>query len=151
MSENEIWTYQLDWLNILHLLGLKSINQIPEFKKQKAFRRLTKLYGTEVLLTLKPKELDELVADELRESMKKELMVKSKRENRMRKEYQSQMGILKKGRIIGINMSDLKDLDLDADPEEIFKFLSKKFLKKDDDDKDEDKNNIDEDKTFYYI
>ncbi|MFX0177757.1 MAG: hypothetical protein ACFE85_16205 [Candidatus Hodarchaeota archaeon] len=150
MSDNEVWSYQLDWLNIIKLLGLKSIEQIPEFKKQKAVKKVTRLYGSELLLTFKPTELDELVADELRELMRKELISYQRRQERIEKERRAKVMPFKKGGIIGINMSDL-DIDPNADPEEILKYLTKKFLKGDDDDKDDDKDRIDEDKTGYYI
>ncbi len=59
---------------------------------------------------------------------------------------------LKKGKVIGINMSDLRDLDPNADMEEIMKYFSKKFLKnEEDDEKDDDHEDIDEDKTGIYI
>jgi hypothetical protein len=150
MSDSEIWSYQLDWLNIIKLLGLKSIDQIPEDKKQKAVKKVTKLYETELLLNLKPTELDELVADELRNLMKKELLYYQKRQEKIEKETRAKVLPFKKGGIIGINMSDL-DIDPNADPEEILKYLTKKFLKRDDDDKDDDRERIDEDKTGYYI
>jgi len=151
MSDKEIWSYQLDWLNIIKLLGLKSIIQIPEFKKDKAIKKVTKIYGTELLLTFKPTELDELVANELRDLMKRELLINSRKQEKLEKEARSKMMPFKKGGIIGINMNDLKDLDPNADPEEIFKFLSKKFLGDDDED-DEDRNDrYDEDKSGYYI
>jgi len=152
MSDKEIWSYQLDWLNIIELLGLDSINQIPEFKKEKAIKKITKIYGAELLLTLKPAELDELVSNELRDLMKRELLLHSKRKEKFEKEARSKMAPFKKGNVIGINMSDLKDLDPNADPEEIFKYLSKKFLGNDEDEDDDDKKDrYDEDKTGYYI
>ena len=45
MSEKELaWTVKLDWLNILHLLGLHSIIQISELKRERALRKITKTY-----------------------------------------------------------------------------------------------------------
>jgi len=152
MTDKEIWSYQLDWLNIIKLLGLDTINQIPEFKKEKAIKKITKLYGVELLLTLKPTELDELVSNELRDLMKRELLLNSRRKERLEKEVRNKMMTFKKGNVIGINMNDLKDLDPNADPEEIFKYLSKKFLGNDEEDDDDDKKDrYDEDKTGYYI
>ncbi|MHA1669785.1 MAG: hypothetical protein ACTSV5_04310 [Promethearchaeota archaeon] len=150
MSESDIWSFQLDWLNIIKLLGFHSINQIPETKKLKAFKKITKLYGTEILLTLKPSELDELVADELRNLLKRELMDNARQKEKAAREIQQKLLPLKKGKIIGINMSDLRDLDPNADMEEIMKYFSKKFLN---DEKDDDNNNDDddEDKTGIYI
>lgn len=151
MSEKFVWSAQLDWLNIIHILGLDSVNQIPESKKEKALRKLDKLYGTEVLLSLKPEELDELVAGELRELMRKELTAQAKREAQMEREMQNKLMDLKRGNVIGINMNDLKDLDPNASPEDIIKYLSKKFFKTDDDDEDDDKDRYNEDRTGYYI
>ncbi|MFW9939302.1 MAG: hypothetical protein ACFFD5_16795 [Candidatus Thorarchaeota archaeon] len=150
MSDNEIWSYQLDWLNIIKLLGLKSIIQIPEDKKQKAIKKVTKLYGTELLLNFKPTELDELVANELRDLMKKELMNYQRKQERIEKETRAKVMPFKRGGIIGIDMRDL-DIDPNADPEEILRYLTKKFLKGEDDDKDDDRDRIDEDRTGYYI
>lgn len=151
MSEEEAWTHQLDWLNIINILGLKSIKQIPESKKDKALKKLTKLYGVEMLLNLTPEELDELVADQLRELMKKELTLNAKRQEKMEREFKTKAIPFKNGGIIPINLNDLKDFDPDMDPEEILKFLSKKFLNDDDEDKDDDKDRYDDDKSFYYI
>jgi len=151
MSETEPWTYQLDWLNIIYLLDLKSINQIPEYKKLKAIKKLTRLYSEEVLLNLRPEELDELVADQLRDLMKKELALNARNQQKIEKEIKAGMIPFKKGGIIPINLNDLKDIDPDIDPEELIKLLSKKFLNDDDDENDEDKDKYDDDKSFYYI
>lgn len=152
MSEKQIWSYQLDWLNIISILGLESINQIPEFKKEKAIKRLSKTYGDEVLLALKPGELDELVANELSDLMKKELIIHAKQQERMEKELKNRLGSLKKGGVIPINLNDLKDIDPDVDLEELIKYFSKKFMGEDDDkDSDDDLDPYDEDKSGYYI
>ena len=152
MSESDIWSFQLDWLNIISLLGFHSINQIPESKKLKALKKITKLYETEMLLTLKPSELDELVTDELRILLKRELMDDARQKEKIKREIQQKMLPLKKGKVIGINMSDLRDLDPNADMEEIMKYFSKKFLNnEEDDEKDDDHEDIDEDKTGIYI
>jgi len=149
MSESDIWSFQLDWLNIIKLLGLHSINQIPESKKEKALKKITKLYGSEMLLTLKPSELDELVANELKIILKRELLENVRQKEKLEREIQNKMLPLKKGKIVGINMSDLRDLDPNADMKEIMKYFSKKFLNNGDDDDDDD--DIDEDKTGIYI
>ncbi|GAH43729.1 unnamed protein product, partial [marine sediment metagenome] len=134
MSESDIWSFQLDWLNIISLLGFHSIDQIPESKKLKALKKITKLYGTEMLLTLKPKELDELVTDELRGLLKRELMDDARQKQKIEREIRRKMLPLKNGKVIGINMRDLRDLDPNADMEEIMKYFSKKFLKNEKDD-----------------
>ena len=152
MSEKQIWSYQLDWLNIISILGLDSINQIPEPKKEKAIKKLSKTYGDEVLLTLKPNELDELVANELSDLMRKELILHARKQEKMERELKNQLGSLKKGGIIPINLNDLKDLDPDVDLEELIKYFSKKFMGEDDDkDNDDDLDPYDEDKSGYYI
>ncbi|MBY9003366.1 MAG: hypothetical protein KGD73_05295 [Candidatus Lokiarchaeota archaeon] len=152
MSESDIWSFQLDWLNIINLLGFHSINQIPETKKQKTLKKITKLYGTEVLLTLKPNELDELVADELKILLKREIMEDARQKEKIEREIRHKVLPLKNGKILGINMSDLRDLDPNADMDEIMKYFSKKFLKNDDNDEnDDDPGDIDEDKTGIYI
>lgn len=153
MSENYNWSFQLDWLNILKILGLVKIEQIPKSKKSKALKRITKVYGDEVLNTLKPEELDEIVANELRVLMRKELNEISKQNKFIEKEIRTKMFPLKKGRVIGINMSDLKDLDPNADIEDIIKFFSKKLNRNDDEedlDADEE-DKPDDDKSGIYI
>ena len=152
MSESDIWSFQLDWLNIIKLLGFNSINQIPESKKLKALKKITKLYGTELLLSLNPSELDELVSDELKTLLKRELMDDAKQKEKIEREIQHKILPLKRGKVVGINMSDLRDLDPNADMEEIMKYFSKKFLNdEEDDESDDDPGDIDEDKTGIYI
>ena len=56
---------------------------------------------------------------------------------------------LKRGGIIKIDPRDLKDFK--GDPEDVLKYFYKKFLGKDDDDKDDEKDNYKEDNTGYYI
>ena len=147
MSEKEAWAYQLDWLNIIHLMGLDSIYQIPEHKREKVVKKLTKLYDTELLLSFTPSELDELVANELNILMKKELILHERQKKRIQKQLRSQMGPLKQG-IIPIDMNDLKDLD----PKDIMKFFSKKLMgKEDEDDNDDDNDANADDSTGYYI
>jgi len=150
MSQNYNWSLQLDWLNILKLLGLDKIEQIPKSKKSKALKRIDKVYGAELLYTLKPEELDQIVANELRALMKKELNEISKQNEKIEKEIRNKMLGPKKGGVIGINMSDL---DPNADIEDIIKFLSKKLNRNDEDDDfdiDED-DEPDEDKSGIYI
>ena len=152
MSEKDIcWTVKLDWLNILRLLRLVSINQIQELKREKAIKKITKTFSTEVLLDLQPEELDKLVVNELRELMHKELSMNTRKKERMEKEMRQRFVPFKNGGIIKINPRDFKDLDLNAEPEDIIKQLAKKFLKDDDDDSEDDKNNYKEDSTGYYI
>jgi len=147
MSEKEAWAFQLDWLNIIHLMGLDSINQIPEHKREKVVKKLTKLYDIELLLSFTPNELDELVANELNILMKKELILHERQKKRIEKQLKSQMGPLRKG-IIPIDMNDLKDLD----PKDIMKFFSKKLMgKEDEDDNDDDNDTNADDSTGYYI
>jgi hypothetical protein len=148
MSESDTWSFQLDWLNIIKLLGLKSIKQIPESKKEKALKKITKLYGPDLLLTLNPSELDELVANELRIFMKRVLLDNARQEEKLEREIRSKI-LPQKGKIIGINLSDL---DPNADMNEIMKYFSKKFLNnRDNDEEDDDRDELDEDKTGIYI
>ena len=147
MSEKEAWSYQLDWLNIVYLMGLDSIYQIPEHKREKVVKKLTKQYNIELLLSFTPSELDELVANELNILMKKELILHNRQKKRIEKQLISQMGPLRKG-IIPIDMNDLKDLD----PKDIMKFFTKKLMgKEDEDDNDDDNDKNVEDNTGYYI
>jgi len=56
MPEKEAWAYQLDWLNIVSILRLDSIEQIPENKRERVIKRISKLYGAESLLSFKPEK-----------------------------------------------------------------------------------------------
>jgi len=154
MSEKDsFWSMQLDWLNILRILKLDSINQIPEFKREKAIKKVTKTYDIDTLMDLDPFELDELVAEELKELMRKELNnIRARDKERL--EQQSKFVPFKNGGIFKINPRDFKDLDIDpenADPEEILKQIAKKLMKDDDDDSDDDNKKYKEDNTGYYI
>ncbi|MFX1397778.1 MAG: hypothetical protein ACFFAS_12140 [Promethearchaeota archaeon] len=151
MSNKDIWTIKLDWLNIIHYLGLDSIDEIPELKREKVIKKLTKLYGTEYLMELDSKTLEELVVNELMDLMKKELTSKAKKQEQMQRDIQEKFIPFKNGGIININQKDLKDLDIDlnGDPTEILKKLADKFFKADND-KDDDKDRY-EDNTGYYI
>ena len=150
MSKKEAWVYQLNWLNIIHLLGLDSFSQIPEHKRIKVVKKLTKLYDTELLLSFNPSELEELVANELNILMKKELISHERQKKRSEKQVINKMGSLRK-RIIPIDMNDLKDLDPE-DLENMKKFFSKMMMgKEDEEDNDEDNDTNLDDKTGYYI
>jgi len=150
MSEKEAWAILLDWSNIVHLMGLDSIYQIPEHKREKVVKKLTKLYDTELLLSFTPSELDELVANELNILMKKELISHERQKKRIEKQLRSRMGPLRQG-IIPIDMNDLKDLDPKV-LEDIKKFFFKKIMgKEDEDDNDDDSDKNIDDKTGYYI
>ena len=66
MTEDEKdfrWTVKLDWFNIVLLLKLDNINQIPELKKGKAIRKITKTCGREKLMTFEPEHLDNLIVN----------------------------------------------------------------------------------------
>ena len=155
MTNKDIWTIKLNWLSIIHLLNLNSIIEIPELKKEKAIKKITKLYGTDTLLSLGNEELDLLIVNELRELMRRELAVKARRVERIEKKMQNQMVPFKNGGIIRFDPREFEDLDPNADPEDIFKFLYKKFMgkgePKESDEKDEDQDNYKEDNTGYYI
>ena len=90
MAENEKelrWTIKLDWSNIVIMLKLNSINQISELKKGKAIRRLTKMYGPEKLMEFEPEHLDDLVVNELKNLMKKELSLNAKKQKYLGHQY----------------------------------------------------------------
>jgi len=148
MTEKEAWAYQLDWLNIVSILRLDIIDQIPEIKRERVIKRITKLYGSESLLSFKPSELDELVANDLRELMKKELVMHARQKQKIEKQMKAKMSPLKNPGVIGIDMNEIKDMN----PDELMKFFSNKLMgKKDDDDQDDDNDKYNEDKNSYYI
>ncbi len=152
MEENNkqfCWTVKLDWLNILKMLNLVSIRQIPEFKKSKAIRKITRIQGTENLLKFEPEYLDKLVVNELKELMKKELVLNARKQEKIERELRDKIIPFKRGGIIKIDPRDLKDFN--GDPEKLIKYFYKKFLGDDDDDKDDDKDKHKEDNTGYYI
>ena len=154
MSEKDnYWSVKLDWLSILQILKLESINQIPEFKREKAIKKVTKTYDIDTLMEMDPIELDKLVVHELRDLMRKELNnIKARKKERL--EQRSKFVPFKNGGVFKINPRDFKDLDIDpenADPEEILKQIAKKLMKDDDDDSDDDKKKYKEDTTGYYI
>jgi len=154
MSEKDsFWSMKLDWLNILNSLKLDSISQIPEFKREKAIKKVTKTYDIDTLMELDPIELDKLVVHELRELMRKELGINARKKQQLEQEMQSKFVPFKNGGVFKINPRDFKDLDIDpenADPEEILKQIAKKLMKDDDDDSDDEKK-YKEDNTGYYI
>jgi len=148
MPEKEAWAYQLDWLNIVSILRLDSIEQIPEIKRERVIKRISKLYGAESLLSFKPSELDELVANDLRELMKKELIMHARRKEKIAKQMKAKNSPLRNPGVIGIDMNEIKDMN----PDELMKFFSNKFMgKKNDDDQDDDNDKYSEDKNSYYI
>ena len=147
MPEKETWAFQLDWLNILTILGLDTIHQIPEDKKNRVIKKLSKLYNSESLLSFSPNELDELVASELKNLMEKELRMHAKQKDRKQKQMRSKMASLKRPGVIPIDMNDLKDL-----PDEVNKMFSKMFMQNEgDDENDDDGDDYNEDKNSYYI
>ena len=150
MPEKEAWVYQLDWSNIISILGLDKMEQIPEDKRVKVTKKLSKLYGSESMLSFKPQELDELVASELKSLMEKELRAHAKRKDRMEKQMKARMPSLKRPGVIPIDVNDLKDMQ--NLPDEIKKMFSKMFMQNDgDDDNDDDSDKYSEDKNSYYI
>jgi len=147
MPEKEAWVYQLDWSNIITILGLDKIEQIPEDKRIKVTKKLSKLYGSESMLSFNPQELDELVASELKYLMEKELRSHAKQKEKMEKQMRARMPSLKRPGVIPIDINDIKDL-----PDEIKKMFSKMFMQKEgDDDSDDDSDKYSEDKNSYYI
>jgi hypothetical protein len=150
-TKNNVWTIKIDWLEILNKLRLSSINQIPEYKRTRAIKNISKQYNTEHLLALEPNELEDLVADELRELMKKELREKERKEKELKQKFNNKIIPMKRGGIIKIDPKDLKDLDLDGNPKDILKYFYKKFFENEDKDNQDDDDRIDEDKTGYYI
>ena len=148
MPEKEAWAYQLNWLNIVSILRLDKYDDIPEAKRERVIKRISKLYGVESLLSFKPSELDELVANDLRELMKKELIMHARRKEKIAKQMKARMSPFKNPGVIGIDMNEIKDMN----PDELMKFFSNKLMgKKKDDDQDDDNDKYSEDKNSYYI
>ena len=142
MTLKEAWTYQLDWLAIMRILGLEAISDIPEFKKEKAIKKMSKQYGDELLNSLTPHELDELMANELRDIMKKELIIIEKVKEKQERDLRNKIAPFNKAGVIG----------LDMDPEDFMKFFNKTMRRGDDDeDNDDDGDRNDDDKNGYYI
>jgi len=150
MPEKEAWVYQLDWSNIITILGLDKMEQIPEDKRIRVTKKLSKLYGSESMLSFKPQELDELVASELKNLMEKELRSHAKQKEKMEKQMKARMPSLKRPGVIPIDVNDLKDMQ--NLPDEIKKMFSKMFMRNEgDDDNDDDSDKYSEDKNSYYI
>jgi hypothetical protein len=148
MTREEAWAFQLDWLNIVSILRLDSIDQIPETKKERVIKKISKLYGAESLLSWKPSELDVLVANELRELMKRELQMHARHKEKIAKQMKAKMSPFKNPGVVGIDMNEIKDMN----PDELMKFFSNKLMgKKNDDDQDDDNDKYNEDKNSYYI
>ncbi|MHA2287183.1 MAG: hypothetical protein ACXABG_00225 [Promethearchaeota archaeon] len=148
MTGKAAWALQLDWLNIVSILRLDTIDQIPEIKRERVIKKISKLYGEESLLSFKPSELDELVANELRELMRKELIAHARQKEKLERQMRAKMAPFKNPGVMRIDMNEIKDMN----PEELMKFFSNKFMgKKDDDNKDEDEDKYSEDKNSYYI
>lgn len=149
-EKNFRWTFKLDWFNIVIKLKLDNINQITELKKGKAIRRLTRTHGPEKLIALEPEHLESLVINELKDLMKKELLLHKKKQKELEREIRNKVIPLKRGGIIKLDPRDLKDFK--GDKEDMLKFLYKKFLgDKKDDDNDDDKDKYKEDRNHYYI
>ena len=148
MTGEEAWAFQLDWLNIVSILRLDSIDQIPETKKERVIKKISKLYGAESLLSFKPSELDELVANELRDLMRKEIIMHARQKEKIEKQMKARMSPFKNQGVMRIDMNEIKDMN----PDELMKFFSKQLMgKKDDDDQDDDNDKYSEDKNSYYI
>ena len=147
MTEKEAWALQLDWLNIVSILRLDIIDQIPEFKRDRVIKKITKLYGAESLLSFKPGELDELVANELRELMKKELISHARQKEKLEKQMKAKMSPFKNPGVMRIDMNDIKNM-----PDELKNFFSRQLTGKNPEkDQEDDDEKYDEDKYSYYI
>ncbi len=81
--------------------------------------------------------------------MKKELLLRAKKQERMEKEIRNKIIPMKKGGIIRLDPNDLKNFK--GDPKEMMKFFYKKLTGEDDDDRDDDNDNVKEDNNSYYI
>ena len=147
MTEKEAWALQLDWLNIVSILRLDIIDQIPEFKRDRVIKKITKLYGAESLLSFKPGELDELVANELRELMKKELVSHARQKEKLERQMKAKMSPFKNPGVMRIDMNDIKDM-----PDELKNFFSRQLTGKNPEkDQEDDDDKYSEDKNSYYI
>ena len=149
MQNNKKWTYKIDWFKIIQMLTLNSIEQIPEYKKQKAFLKLEKDFGSENLADMEPEYIEELVGVELRKLMQKELIDMKKKQKELRKK--SRIIPLKHGGIIKIDASDFKDLkNMEGDIQDMLKGFLDKYFNQEDDDSDLGDDD-DSDSTGYYI
>ncbi|MFX1324230.1 MAG: hypothetical protein ACFE8N_04690 [Promethearchaeota archaeon] len=144
MAENDrdfLWTIKLDWFNILSKLNLDNIDHIPEDKKSKAIRRLTRIYGEDNLMDFEPEYLENLVVNELKDILKNKLMANARKQREMEQKIREKMIPFKNGRIINIDPREL--------PEEVRKYFQR-FLG-DDDEEDSDEDKYKEDRKSYYI
>jgi len=149
MQNNKKWTFKIDWLKIVQMLSLSSIEQIPEYKKQKAFLKLEKEFGSENLAEMDPEYLEELIGVELRKLMQKELIDIKKKEKELKKK--SRIIPLKHGGIIKIDASDFKDLkNMEGDIQDMLKGFLDKYFNQEDDESDPGEDSG-EDSTGYYI
>ncbi|MEJ2248428.1 MAG: hypothetical protein P8Y70_00980 [Candidatus Lokiarchaeota archaeon] len=149
---DDSWSIKIDWLNVLSILGLDSIEQIPEDKRQKAIKKVSKSFDADILSDLTPEELEELVANELRDILKREILAIKREKERMRRDIQNRIVPLGNGAKFKINIDDLKNLE--GMNNDFIKKLLKMFKGSDDDDDDDDDDNdsrIHEDRTGYYI
>jgi len=148
MTGKEAWVLMLDWSSIVSILQLDTFDEIPENKRDRVIKKISKLYGQETLLTFKPSELDELVANELRELMKKEIATHAREREKLERQMKAKMAPFKNQGVMRIDMNEIKDMD----PDELMKFFSNKIRgKKNDDDPDDDNDKYSEDKNSYYI
>ena len=148
MTGKEAWVLMLDWSSIVSFLQLDTFDEIPETKRERVIKKISKLYGQETLLTFKPSELDELVANELRELMKKEIATHAREREKLERQMKAKMAPFKNQGVMRIDMNEIKDMD----PDELMKFFSNKIMgKKNDDDQDDDNDKYSEDKNSYYI
>ncbi|MBY9012738.1 MAG: hypothetical protein KGD70_10225 [Candidatus Lokiarchaeota archaeon] len=148
MTGKEAWVLMLDWSSIVSFLQLDTFDEIPETKRERVIKKISKLYGQETLLTFKPSELDELVANELRELMKKEIATHAREREKLERQMKAKMAPFKNQGVMRIDMNEIKDMD----PDELMKFFSNKIMgKKNDDDPDDDNDKYSEDKNSYYI
>jgi hypothetical protein len=148
MTGKEAWVLMLDWSSIVSILQLDTFDEIPEIKRERVIKKISKLYGQETLLTFKPSELDELVANELRELMKKEIATHAREREKLERQMKAKMAPFKNQGVMRIDMNEIKDMD----PDELMKFFSNKIMgKKNDDDPDDDNDKYSEDKNSYYI
>ena len=148
MTGKEAWVLMLDWSSIISILQLDTFDEIPEIKRERVIKKISKLYGQETLLTFKPSELDELVANELRELMKKEIATHARERVKLERQMKAKMAPFKNQGVMRIDMNEIKDMD----PDELMKFFSNKIMgKKNDDDPDDDNDKYSEDKNSYYI
>ena len=111
MEEKEAWALQLDWSNIVSILRLDKFDQIPEAKKVRVIKKVSKLYGAKALLSFNPSELDELEANELREMMRKEIITHTRQKEKLERQMKARMTPFKNQGVMRIDMNEIKDLN----------------------------------------